>query len=245
MNMTAPATPQEVRSTGLDALPESRIERQSASDHIADTLREAIVDGLLPSGEIMRQDEIAARFHVSKIPVREALKRLEAEGLVTFIRNRGAIVASLSTAEILEYVEIRALLEEKAARLAAAKMSDANLAIARASLAAFGAENRASRWGELNWAFHSSLYADAERPILLAEIRALYDKVERYVRALLSVTSEMPKTQREHQAILDAFARRDPDAAASLTRAHVLDAGTTLVKYLNSHRDHRTKGERE
>jgi DNA-binding GntR family transcriptional regulator len=72
--------------------------------------------------------------------------------------------------------------------------------------------------------------------VLLAEIRSLYDKVERYVRALLAVTTEMPKTQREHRAILDAFARRNPDEAASLTRAHVLDGGASLVRYLSDQR---------
>lgn len=223
----------------FDSLPLERLTRVSASDHIAEMLRDAIVDGLLPAGEVLRQDEIAARFHVSKIPVREALKRLEAEGLVTFIRNRGAIVAALSIDEIVEYVEIRALLEETAARRAADRISDAQLGQAKKLLGEFEVERNAARWGELNWQFHSSLYADAGRPILLAEIRSLYDKVERYVRTLLAMTNEMPKTQREHADILAAFARRDPDAAASLTRAHVLDAGASLVKYLN---DHRNKG---
>lgn len=223
----------------LDQLAIPRLARMSTSDHIAETLREAIVEGNLPTGEVLRQDEIAARFHVSKIPVREALKRLEAEGLVTFMRNRGAVVASLSAEEILEYVEIRAMLEARAAYLAASRISDDNLDFARAKLAEFGAADQAARWGELNWQFHSALYADAQRPILLGEIRSLYDKVERYVRALLSITTEMPKTQREHAAILDAFSRRDPDAAADLTRAHVLDAGASLVQYVS---DHRHKG---
>jgi len=105
--------------TPLDALNIAKLERHSVSDRIAEALRDVIVDGLLPVGEVLRQDEIAARFAVSKIPVREALKRLEAEGLVTFIRNRGAIVASLSTDEIVEYLDIRAMLEAHAARLAA------------------------------------------------------------------------------------------------------------------------------
>ena len=74
---------------------------------------------------------------------------------------------------------------------------------------------------------------------LLAEIRSRDNKVERYVRALLSVTTERPKTQREHTEILGAFVRRDPDAAAELTRAHVLDAGASLVSYLI---DQRSKG---
>lgn len=229
-------------NTSLDVLKIPRLERQSVSDLIAITLRDAIVDGLLPAGEVLRQDEIAARFEVSKIPVREALKRLEAEGLVTFIRNRGAIVASLSTGEILEYVDIRAMLEARAAELAAPKISDASLEIAHCSLEALGKATDAKHWGLLNWQFHAALYADADRPILMTEIRSLYDQVERYVRALLAMTPEMPKTQAEHRAILDAFSRRDADAAAKLTRAHVLDAGASLVNYLSAHRDHHQGG---
>lgn len=240
-SITSPAATRP--AVALDQVPIPQIARLSASDQIAETLRDAIVDGLLPTGEVLRQDEIAARFQVSKIPVREALKRLEAEGLVTFIRNRGAVVATLSAAEILEYVDIRALLEARAAWLSAPRITAASLDTARTALAEFASADQARRWGELNWQFHSALYADAERPILMAEIRALYDQVERYVRALLAITTEMPKTQREHHDILDAFARRDADAAAELTRAHVLDAGASLVNFLNDHRDHHHKGE--
>jgi DNA-binding GntR family transcriptional regulator len=189
--------------------------------------------------KLLRQDEIAAHFQVSKIPVREALKHLEAKGLVTFLRNRGAVVASLSTAEIDEYMEIRALLEARAARLSAPLIGERRSPRRASTSTTSAGPANAGRWGELNWLFHSTLYAAAGRPILLAEIRSLYNKVERYVRALLSLTTEMPKTQHEHTAILDAFVRRDPDAAAELTRAHVLDAGASLVNYLN---DHRSKG---
>ncbi len=209
---------------------------RSTSDFVAEVVREAIVSGQLPAETELRQDDIAARFRVSKIPVREALKRLEAEGLVTFVRNKGAIVASMSPEEIWEYVEIRAMLEARAAELAASRISDAHLAQARKALETFGEETNPARWGLLNWQLHSILYADAARPVLLAEIRSLYDKVERYVRALLAVTDEMPKTQREHAAILEAFAARDAAAAAALTRAHVLDGGAALLKYLSDHR---------
>lgn len=209
---------------------------RSTSDFVAEALREAIVSGQLPAETELKQDDIAARFRVSKIPVREALKRLEAEGLVSFVRNKGAIVAALSAEEIWEYVEIRAMLEARAAELAAPRISDAHLAQARAAMASFGDERNPARWGELNWQIHSLLYADAGRPVLLAEIRSLYDKVERYVRALLAVTAEMPKTQREHAAILEAFAARDAVAAAALTRAHVLDGGASLLSYLSEHR---------
>ena len=220
----------------LDDLTLPDAARRSTSDFIAETLREAIVSGQLAAEVVLKQDELASRFEVSKIPVREALKRLEAEGLVSFIRNKGAVVASMSTDEIWEYVEIRAMLEARAAELSAPRISEDNLARARAAIEAFGSEVQPARWGELNWQLHSALYADANRPVLLAEIRSLYDKVERYVRALLAVTTEMPKTQREHWAILDAFSRRNPDEAATLTRAHVLDGGASLVNYLSDHR---------
>ena len=216
------------------SLPEAA--RRSTSDFVAETLREAIVSGELAEGSILKQDELAERFRVSKIPVREALKRLEAEGLVNFIRNKGALVASMSPDTIWEYVEIRAMLEARAAELSAPLISDANLQKARSALEAFGNERNPARWGEANWQLHSALYVDARRPVLMAEIRSLYDKVERYVRALLAVTPELPKTQREHHAIIDAFAARDAERAATLTRAHVLDGGASLVKYLSEHR---------
>jgi DNA-binding GntR family transcriptional regulator len=224
-------------SSVIELVAHQKMPRLSASDQVAQTIEQAIVDGHLPAGELLRQDEIAAHFQVSKIPVREALKHLEAKGLVTFLRNRGAVVASLSTAEIDEYMEIRALLEARAARLSAPLIGEPALAAARRHLDEFGRVANAGRWGELNWLFHSTLYAAAGRPILLAEIRSLYHKVERYVRTLLSLTNEIPRTQQEHAAILDAFVRRDPDAAAELTRAHVLDAGASLVNYLNDHRN--------
>lgn len=210
--------------------------RRSTSDFVAETLREAIVSGQLVSGALLKQDDLAERFAVSKIPVREALKRLEAEGLVSFIRNKGAVVASMSTDEIWEYVEIRAMLEARAAELSAPLISDARLQQAQLALDAFGNERNPANWGRANWLLHSTLYADAQRPVLLAEIRSLYDKVERYVRALLAVTPELPKTQREHHAIIEAFAARDAERAATLTRAHVLDGGASLVKYLSEQR---------
>ncbi len=210
--------------------------RRSTSDFVAETLREAIVSGNLISGELLKQDELAERFSVSKIPVREALKRLEAEGLVSFIRNKGAVVASMSPEEIWEYVEIRAMLEARAAELSAPRITDANIERARAALEHFGRERHPGNWGHVNWMLHSALYADAGRPVLMAEIRSLYDKVERYVRALLAVTHELPKTQAEHRAIIDAFEARDAERAATLTRAHVLDGGASLVKYLSEHR---------
>lgn len=208
----------------------SPIVRISASDQIAQTLREAIVEGKLPTGELLRQDQIATQFRVSKIPVREALKRLEAERLVTFIPNRGAIVASLTPTEILQYIEIRALLEAHAAHLAASRITDENIEIARAASDAFDSDGPDDLRSDSNRKFHMALYADANRPVLLSEIQCAYDKVERHLRSLPAAPGDIAKTRREHSDILKAFAQRAPLKAADLIRAHVLRAGSLLGK---------------
>lgn len=215
----------------------ARLRPAATSDQIAEVLRQAIADGVLATGATLRQDELAARFAVSKIPVREALKRLEAEGLVIFHPNRGAEVASLSAAAIDEYLDIRAVLESHAAALAAPRIGDAQLADARRALDAFAQADDAALRSAHNWAFHAALYAAAERPLLLAEIRALHHKVERYAVAQIArdPDTEMPKNRREHEAILAAFTRRDADAAACLTRAHVLGAGASILQHLQDH----------
>ena len=107
---------------GLDTLPPS----QNTADRIAEALRKAILQGQLHSGQSLRQDEIAATFQVSKIPVREALFQLQAEGLVDIIHNRGAIVTSLNTAEIEELYTMRIALETIALRRAIPRMTTAD-----------------------------------------------------------------------------------------------------------------------
>lgn len=221
----------------LDDLHLPQINRMTTSDHIAQALKAAIIEGAIPPGKPLRQDEIAAQFTVSKIPVREALKRLEAEGLVTIERNRGAVVAGFSPDEIKEYVEIRAALEFFAAQEAASHISRDSLDLAWSYMDSFRLEDHSGRRSELNWLFHSTLYRDANRPILMAELRSLYDKLERYVRALLAMNPDEPiRANIDHVGILEAFRRKDADAAAQLTRAHVLEAGASLITYIKTNR---------
>ena len=130
------------------ALPQ--INRISASYDVATALRNAIVDGVMPAGEPLKQDEIAARFQVSKIPVREALKRLEAEGLVTFVQNCGAVVAIMSTEEIGEYLDIRCVLEAKAAELSAPHVTQGTLELAQRYLDTFKEEDSPRERANLN-----------------------------------------------------------------------------------------------
>jgi DNA-binding GntR family transcriptional regulator len=203
----------------------------TASDVILKHLRNAIVTGALDEGAPIRQDEVAALFKVSKIPVREALKQLEAEGFVTFQRNRGANVASLTEPEIAEIFEVRAILESNAIRFSVPKMTDADLELASMHCRAFDEETDVSRWADLNWAFHSSLYKAADRPYLLQMIRTVNDRVERYLRVQLTVSGGHELAASEHAEILTACRNRDADKASKLVLDHILGASRSLQKH--------------
>ncbi len=207
----------------------------TASEVILRHIRSAIVTGALDEGAPIRQDEVAALFNVSKIPVREALKQLEAEGFVTFQRNRGAVVASLSEPEIAQIFEVRAILESNAIRLSIPEMTEADLDAAEIRCKAFDAETDVSRWAELNWDFHSSLYEAGHRPYLLQMIRSVNDRVERYLRVQLTISGGHEIASKEHWQILAACRARDAEKAAALVYDHILSA----CKSLQTHLQHR------
>ncbi len=206
----------------------------SSSDLIYGALRDAIVSGRLAEGQVLRQDSIARMFNVSRIPVREALGRLEAHGLAASARYKGVVVASMSPDEISEIFEFRAVLEPVVVERAVPRMSAADLARAQRACDAFAAGTDAARWGELNRDFHWSLYSHSGMPYHLSVVRNAMDRVERYVRSQLKLTSGMERARADHQAIMDACARRDAAAAAELTRQHILNAGTTLVAFIDA-----------
>ena len=206
----------------------------STSDIIFDALRDAIIRGEIGEGETIRQESIAQMFNVSRIPVREALKRLEAQGLVTSVRFKGVVVSALSPAEIREIFAFRALLESDVIAGAVPAMRPQSLQEARQYMEAFDREEDPAKWGELNWHFHMALYRDAGRPYFLEVIRTANDRVERYVRAQLELTGSRGRARTEHQAIFNACAKGDGEQAAALTRAHILDAGESLIEFLTS-----------
>lgn len=208
----------------------------SAADIIFDALRRAIVEGRLEEGEALRQDQIARLFNSSRIPVREALTRLEQHGLVTTQRYRGAVVSGLSIDEIREIFEFRALLESHVVALAVPRMTPATLAEARTCCVAFAEETDSSRWGALNRQFHYALYRDSGRRYHLRVIDAALDRVDRYLRAQITLTDGMERARREHEGILDACVASDAAKAAELIRAHILGASESLVAFLERRR---------
>lgn len=208
----------------------------SAADIVYEALRKAIIEGDLAEGENLRQDQIASMFNTSRIPVREALSRLEQNGLIITQRYKGAVVAGLSIEEIAEIFEFRALVEAEVIRLAVPNMDRSTLALAGRHCEEFGREPNSARWGEINRNFHYSLYEAARRPYYLQIVRASLDRIDRYLRAQLTLTDGMARARREHQAILDACVEGNAEKAAELTRDHVLGAGRALIAYLEETR---------
>ncbi|HEX3065388.1 MAG TPA: GntR family transcriptional regulator, partial [Dongiaceae bacterium] len=131
---------------------------RTVADHVADVLREAIAGGSLQAGTVLRQDELARQFQFSRMPVRDALRQLEAEGLVSIHPTRGAFVAGMDRGEIAEIYAVRELLEAEALRLAFPSLGEADLAAAGSALDQIDGEPDVARWGLLNRAFHLALY---------------------------------------------------------------------------------------
>jgi DNA-binding GntR family transcriptional regulator len=204
----------------------------STPDVVAQVLREAILRGLYHAGQPLRQDEIATTLQVSKIPVREALRRLEAEGLVVFYANRGAMVAPLSPAEAQEIAEIRIALETLALRLALPNLMPRDLRHASGILDDLDGELDSAQWGALNRDFHQTLYTPAERPQLLALIATQHRRFDRYMRLVLAAMQHQTRSQAEHRTLLDACERRDAPTAGRILEHHIAEAARLLVEQL-------------
>jgi DNA-binding GntR family transcriptional regulator len=217
----------------------------SASDVIADALRDAITSGDLTEGQVLRQEDIAQMFNVSRIPVRQAFMSLESQGLLVTQRYRGAVVASLSAQEILEIYEFRALLESEVVSLAVERIDDQRLALAQTYCDQFDAVQDPSQWGELNRLFHYTLYEPCGRPYYLQVINSALGRIERYQRAQLSLTDGRRRASVEHLAILDACKRRDAEGARQLMRDHITGAGLALVNFLQRQRNEKERARPE
>jgi DNA-binding GntR family transcriptional regulator len=204
----------------------------SASSIVFDALRKAIIEGQLEEGEPLRQDEIARLFNTSRIPVREAISRLEEQGLVKTQRYKGAVVAGLSPKETAEIFDLRALVEPEIIRNAVPLMSKALLTEAREKCAAFSSATDPMTYGDLNRAFHETLYSASDLQFFQEIADNAIDRVERQIRAQLVMSNGMERAGREHFAILEACEKGDADLASNLTREHIQGAKASLLKHL-------------
>ena len=208
------------------------ISRQaSAATLIFDAIRQAILKGDLTQGEALRQEDIARAFNVSRIPVREALLRLEQHGLITSQRYKGAVVARLSLDEANEIFEFRAVLEPEVIRRAVPLMSPGVLEEAARCCAEFARADDPMQWGDLNRRFHATLYAASGLVYHLEILEKAMDRIDPYLRAQLLLSDGMQRANREHVLIVDACTSGQADMAADLTRQHIQGAQESLSRY--------------
>jgi len=226
----------------MESVPSSDlvIPRQSLTSAVANRLRDQIIRGEIAEGAQLRQDAIANQYQVSRIPVREALRQLEAEGLITILPNRGAIVPVLSPDDIEELFTIRAILEPEVLKVSIPRLTSADFAQAESVLHRFEAElqreEHLEAWGRLNWQFHSTLYSRANRPHFMAIIRNVNNSGERYTRLQLYLTHGAKRANQEHHQILELCRMRDAGRACKLLRDHIRYAGQSLKRALQERR---------
>jgi DNA-binding GntR family transcriptional regulator len=202
---------------------------QTVADRIAEILREAIAEGSLVAGTALRQDELATRFGFSRMPIRDALRLLEAEGLVSIHPTRGAFVAKMDAVEISEIYAVRELLEVEALRLALPGLTHRTLDDAAAVLDQIDREPDVARWGILNRAFHLALYGACGNGRLLALIEAQHNAADRYVRILLASLDYRARSQSEHRKLLAACRKNDEIQSLKWLARHLREGSETLV----------------
>lgn len=199
------------------------------ASRISRELAERIVTGVIAAGARLRQDHIAEEFGASHVPVREAFRRLEAQGLVVSEPRRGVRVAGFSLAEVKEVAEMRAALEVLALRHAAPHLTRAILDAAEAANHAGEKAVDVQAWDEANRSFHRLILSPCSMPRLLKSIDDLQVVGSRLLFSGWRAEWEAP-TDRDHRAILSALRAGDVDQAASVLARHVQWVGPSPRK---------------
>jgi DNA-binding GntR family transcriptional regulator len=187
-------------------------------------IREAILSGRYAAGAQLRQEEIAEAYGVSRIPVREALFHLEAEGLVTIKPQKGAVVSRLSLAEVTDVLELRALLEPRLLRASGPRLTGGDLAALDETQARYCRaieSGEVDRYGKLNAELHMTLYSRAGMPRTEQTVAALLQTSDRYTRVQLSHAEAQERAMREHGALIGLCREGSFAEAEALLVAHI------------------------
>jgi DNA-binding GntR family transcriptional regulator len=197
--------------------------RRTISDHVAEALRDAISSGRVEDGAVLNQVHIAEQLGVSRVPVREAMRMLEAEGLIDASAHRSPTVRALSRARVAELFELRALLEGHLVAAAAVNADRSTLTELEKINAAMRKTTDYERWLELNHGFHTVLLAPAHRPETLEVLAQVQRRAERWVKATTGELGpgRIRAVTREHAAIIKAVKAGDGEAARRAATTHI------------------------
>lgn len=208
---------------------------RTLSAAIAEKLRQSILDGSYPAGAQLRQDALAESHAVSRIPVREALFQLEAEGLVRLVPHKGAVVSELSLDEINDVFDLRVLLEPRLLAASMPHFSGADFTTLTAIEIDFEraiAARDIGRWGALNADLHMALYRHANQPRTLSIVAGLLQTSDRYTRVQLSRAAAMERAQSEHGMLIELCRSGALEDACDFLRAHIAAVRVDLLGVL-------------
>lgn len=208
------------------------VEYKTRTQVVVEEIRKRILTGQIKAGDPLRQAALAEELNVSRIPVREALLQLEAEGLVEFEAHKGATATRLSAEQVTELFELRALLECDLLRRAIPLMTDEVFKAAdRVRLkmtAAFEKSDEIISWSELNTEFHLTLYRPAGRHKTVELVHNLMINSDRYIRFHLLLAGGVTKADPEHHALLQLCQSKDIEGACQLLQQHILEAANEI-----------------
>jgi DNA-binding GntR family transcriptional regulator len=208
---------------------------KTKQDYVYELLCEAILSGRFKPGEHLVLEDLAEEFGTSRTPLREAIRRLQTEGLVDFAPHRGAVVAELSVEELIELYHIRAVLDGLAARLATNSLSGEDLTKLQDIFEKTRRELDPSnpvRFDEFNRTFHEIIYRASNAPFLYEMIISLYTQTGRYRHLSLRSAGRIQEVLDEHHRILDALVDRDAEMAERFAREHHENTAKVLVDLL-------------
>jgi DNA-binding GntR family transcriptional regulator len=204
---------------------------RTATEFVEAALRLAILGGHIAPGTPLRQEDLAALFGVSRMPVREALRQLEAQALVDFEPHKGAVVTEISAEDAADNYAIRRALEPAALALSIPNLTGDDFERAEELLSDLDGEEDQARLGDLNRRFHLCLYGAAGRPKLLALVNAQLATADRYLRFHLAAKGRDHLAQAEHRALLAACRARDAAAAQAVLLQHLDTAAETIARF--------------
>jgi DNA-binding GntR family transcriptional regulator len=209
-----------------------------ARSMIEEKLRAAIYDGRLPCGMAIRQQELATLFGVSRMPVREALRQLEAQGLLQVTQHKGAVVAPLINHDSAETYALRMLLECEALRLSVPLLEESDFDLAQGCIERLEQTSDYVEISQLNRAFHRALYAHAGNSRLLRLVDEGLIEEERFLRFNLEAMGLRKVAQDDHRQLLQAARQRDVPLAIELLREHLQRGVAAIARYLAQPRIH-------
>ncbi len=224
----------------MPALSPPDLEQITATPLVGDrtyqAIRDAILSRVFAPGSKLTVDVVAKRLGVSRTPVKEALVRLEREGLVRMVPRHGAFVATLAPEEVLEIYDLREVLEGLAARKAAQRVTRqhlARLATLLRKTEAHAAAGDLTLYSDVDLLFHQTIREASGSPRLIDTLENLRGQVRLLMSTSIVLPGRLEKSVQEHRRIYEALKRRDPEAAEEAARAHMRASREAMASYLS------------